>query len=78
MAIIGNGAQAEFQALAMKAVLGIHTVRLFDIDPAATAKTVCNLASSGLTVVACHSAQTASKGGYHHTPPRRTSKTRRS
>ncbi len=62
MAIIGNGAQAEFQALAMKAVLGIHTVRLFDIDPAATAKTVCNLASSGLTVVACHSAQTAVEG----------------
>jgi ornithine cyclodeaminase len=62
MAIIGNGAQAEFQALAMKAVLGIHTVRLFDIDPAATAKTVCNLANSGLTVVACHSAQAAVEG----------------
>ncbi len=32
MAMIGNGAQAEFQALAMKAVLGVTHVRLFDID----------------------------------------------
>lgn len=36
MAIIGNGAQAEFQALAMKAVVGIDAVRLYDIDPRAT------------------------------------------
>src|SRR5205809_852745 len=38
MAMIGNGAQAEFQALAMKAVVGIDHVRLYDIDPQATAK----------------------------------------
>lgn len=36
VAMIGNGAQAEFQALAMKAVLGIKEVRLYDIDPRAT------------------------------------------
>jgi ornithine cyclodeaminase len=36
--LIGNGAQAEFQALAFKAVCGITEVRLYDIDPAATAK----------------------------------------
>lgn len=78
MAIIGNGAQAEFQALAMKAVLGIHTVRLFDIDPAATAKTVCNLANSGLTVVACHSAQAAVEGRISSPPPRPTNRTRQS
>lgn len=62
MAIIGNGAQAEFQALAMKAVVGIDTVRLHDIDPRATGKTARNLAGSGLHVVACPSAQAAVEG----------------
>ena len=38
MAMIGNGAQAEFQALAFKAICGIKEVRLYDIDPAATEK----------------------------------------
>ena len=62
MAIIGNGAQAEFQALAMKAVVGIEAVRLYDIDPRATQKTVRNLAGCGLGVVACSSAQAAVEG----------------
>ncbi|HXV32051.1 MAG TPA: ornithine cyclodeaminase, partial [Sinorhizobium sp.] len=62
MAMIGNGAQAEFQALAMKAVCGIDTVRLYDIDPRATEKTVRNLAGSGLRTVACGSAQQAIEG----------------
>lgn len=62
MAMIGNGAQAEFQALAMKAVLGLSTVRLYDIDPEATAKTVRNLTGSGLEVIACSSAQAAIEG----------------
>ena len=38
MAMIGNGAQAEFQALAFYHLLGIRELRLFDTDPAATAK----------------------------------------
>ena len=38
MAMIGNGAQCEFQVLAFKAILGIDAVRLYDIDPAATKK----------------------------------------
>ncbi|WP_026620769.1 ornithine cyclodeaminase (plasmid) [Ensifer sp. WSM1721] len=59
MAMIGNGAQAEFQALAVKAVCGINTVRLYDIDPRATAKTARNLAGYGLEVVSCSSAQEA-------------------
>ena len=33
MAMIGNGAQSEFQCLAFKAICGIDTVRLYDIDP---------------------------------------------
>ena len=44
MAIIGNGAQCEFQALAFKALCGIDTVRLYDLDPAATKKAARNLA----------------------------------
>lgn len=59
MAMIGNGAQAEFQALAMKAVLGIEHVRLYDIDPKASAKTAANLSGSGLKVTACTSSQAA-------------------
>ncbi|GFE64998.1 ornithine cyclodeaminase [Litoreibacter roseus] len=53
MAMIGNGAQCEFQALAFREVLGIETVRLFDIDGAATEKAARNLADSGLRVVSC-------------------------
>ena len=62
MAMIGNGAQAEFQALAMKAVCGIEEVRLYDIDPAATRKCVANLAGRGLRVVPCNSAEDAILG----------------
>lgn len=51
MAMIGNGAQCEFQALAFQELLGIETVRLFDIDPAATEKAALNLSGSGLNVV---------------------------
>lgn len=62
MAMIGNGAQGEFQALAFKAVCGITEVRLYDIDPAATAKCARNLAGRGLTVVSCRSAEEAILG----------------
>ena len=62
MAMIGNGAQAEFQALAMKAVCGIDTVRLWDIDRQATQKAARNLAGSGLDIIACASAQEAIEG----------------
>lgn len=62
MALIGNGAQAEFQALAFKAVCGIEEVRLYDIDPAATEKCVKNLAGRGLRTVACRTAEEAILG----------------
>ncbi|MCU0900374.1 MAG: ornithine cyclodeaminase [Cypionkella sp.] len=62
MALIGNGAQAEFQALAFKAICGITEVRLYDIDPKATAKCAANLAGRGLTVTACTSAEQAILG----------------
>lgn len=62
MAMIGNGAQSEFQSLAMNAVCGINTVRLYDIDPNATAKCARNLKDSGLTVIECTSAEDAIEG----------------
>lgn len=62
MAIIGNGAQSEFQALAFKAINGIEAVRLYDIDPAATDKCARNLAGSGLRVVRCGSVPEAVAG----------------
>lgn len=62
MAMIGNGAQSEFQSLAMKAICGIQTVRLFDIDPAATAKCAANLSGLGLNVVSCASPEEAIQG----------------
>ena len=43
MALIGNGAQAEFQAIAFHTQLGITELRLFDVDPAATDKLMRNL-----------------------------------
>ncbi len=56
MALIGNGAQSEFQALAFHHLLGVTTVRLFDTDPAATAKLQANLhGTTGLRTVACTS-----------------------
>ncbi|MEO6299835.1 MAG: ornithine cyclodeaminase [Paracoccaceae bacterium] len=62
MALIGNGAQAEFQALGFKAICGITEVRLYDIDPAATAKCGRNLSTSGLTITACKTAEDAILG----------------
>lgn len=62
MALIGNGAQAEFQALAFKAVCGLTEVRLYDIDPAATAKCARNLEGTGLRVVSCRTPEEAILG----------------
>ncbi|TYB89361.1 ornithine cyclodeaminase [Oceaniovalibus sp. ACAM 378] len=62
MAIIGNGAQSEFQALAFKAICGIDTVRLYDIDRAATEKAMRNLAGQGLALIPCDSPEQAIEG----------------
>jgi ornithine cyclodeaminase len=62
MALIGNGAQSEFQALAFKAICWIDEVRLYDIDPSATRRCAANLAGRGLKVTACDSAQEAVLG----------------
>ncbi len=64
MAVIGNGAQSEFQALAFHLLMGIAQVRLFDIDAGATAKLVANLraAAPALAVVVCGSIAEAVRG----------------
>ncbi|MGV6848240.1 MAG: ornithine cyclodeaminase [Marinibacterium sp.] len=62
MALIGNGAQCEFQALAFRALTGVNSLRLFDTDSAATAKALRNLAGLGFDLVACDSAQAAVQG----------------
>jgi len=43
MALIGNGAQSEFQALAFHCHLGIEEIVVYDVDPRATDKLIRNL-----------------------------------
>jgi ornithine cyclodeaminase len=62
MALIGNGAQSEFQALAFQHLLGITEVALFDVDTAASAKLCSNLAGSGLSVEIHSSIASAVRG----------------
>lgn len=62
MAMIGNGAQSEFQCLAQKAVNGITNIRLYDIDMAATEKCAANLAGLGLNVTICTTPEAAIEG----------------
>ncbi|NRP20807.1 Delta(1)-pyrroline-2-carboxylate reductase [Ensifer adhaerens] len=62
MAIIGNGAQSEFQALAFKAIVGVSELRLFDIDPSATERCARNLAGNGFAIKSCSSSQEAVEG----------------
>jgi ornithine cyclodeaminase len=62
MALIGNGAQGEFQALAFRDLLGVRELRLFDTDPGATAKLVANLHDAGLELRMCGSIAEAVRG----------------
>ena len=66
MALIGNGAQSEFQALAFHHLVGIEEVRLFDVDTRATTKLMRNLHNNpdaaGLRLVVCSSTAEAVRG----------------
>jgi ornithine cyclodeaminase len=65
MALIGNGAQSEFQAIAFHRMLGIRQVRLYDTDAGATDKLERNLARlrlADLEVVRCASSAAAVQG----------------
>lgn len=48
MALIGNGAQSEFQALAFHHLVGVDTFHLYDIDPNATSRLESHLSALGL------------------------------
>jgi ornithine cyclodeaminase len=65
MALIGNGAQSDFQAIAFHRMAGVRHLRLFDTDPLATAKLVRNLATlrlPDLKVTRCATAAEAVRG----------------
>jgi len=62
MALIGNGAQSEFQALAFHHLLGIQEIRLFDTYRSATEKLMRNLKHTRLRLIACDSVVQAVSG----------------
>src|SRR5450631_1598331 len=65
MAMIGNGAQSEFQVIAFHRMVGIREVRLHDTDSEATAKLVRNLTRlqlPNLSVTRCSSTAEAVRG----------------
>lgn len=63
MAMIGNGAQSEFQILAFHRILGIKRFRLFDVDSKATEKLISNLSAySEIILEPCNSTAEAVKG----------------
>lgn len=62
MALIGLGAQSEFQASAFQGVLGIDRLRVFDIDEEATDKFERNMAGSGVSIARCADARSAASG----------------
>ncbi len=66
LALIGNGAQSEFQALAFHRLLGLREMRLYDVDPAATDKLLRNLSAmedvQPLTLIRCTSVAEAVRG----------------
>jgi ornithine cyclodeaminase len=63
MALIGNGAQSEFQAIAFHHVLGIEELRVYDVDAAATDKLIKNLLTyPKLRIIRANSIAEAVKG----------------
>ena len=63
MALIGNGAQSEFQAIAFHCILGIQELRVFDVDAAATDKLINNLrAYPNLRIIRANSSAEAVRG----------------
>ncbi|WP_417667868.1 ornithine cyclodeaminase [Roseibium sp.] len=62
MAIIGNGAQSDFQCLGFKALVGVTDIRAYDIDTEASQRLARNLAGSGLNVTICKSPEAAIEG----------------
>src|SRR3546814_12878343 len=68
MALIGNGAQADFQALAFHHLLGIDEIRLLDIDVAGTKKLVRHLQDTAIGMQVVDSVRPAVRGADIVTP----------
>ncbi|WP_157017631.1 ornithine cyclodeaminase [Mesorhizobium xinjiangense] len=62
MAIIGNGAQSEFQAVAFRSLVGIDRLSLYDIDRTASERCAKNLAGRGFDIAVCASPEAAVEG----------------
>src|SRR3546814_7468174 len=62
MALIGLGAQSEFQAVAFHALLGIEELVVYDVDPAATDTFRRNLDARDIRVRVAASAPEATEG----------------
>lgn len=62
MALVGLGAQSEFQATAFRVLLGVDHLRVFDVDPETFDKFERNMAGSGVTLTRCGSAREAARG----------------
>ncbi|MCG7493601.1 ornithine cyclodeaminase [Thalassobius sp. Cn5-15] len=62
MAMIGNGAQSEFQATAMKVICGVDHLRLYDIDVRASEKLLHNLTGRGFQITICKTPEEAIEG----------------
>ncbi len=62
LALIGTGAQSEFQVLALKLVRDIKEVRYFDIDSKAMDKFEKNMEDKYLKLVRCKNAKEATEG----------------
>lgn len=63
MALIGNGCQSEFQALAFHHILGVNEIYCYDIDENATTKLISNLSHiANLKLIKCKSTKEACIG----------------
>ncbi len=63
MALIGNGSQSEFQAIAFHSLLDVEEIRVFDVDPLASDKLIRNLSAyPGLKVIRSTSTAQAVRG----------------
>ena len=62
LALIGTGAQAEFQTLAFANERPLRSIRYYDVDPQAMAKFEHNMATQNLELVPCASIEEAVDG----------------
>lgn len=62
LAMIGAGAQSEFQALAFQHIVGIEEIRIYDIDQQAMEKFRTHMATSGMRIISASSAREAVRG----------------